>query len=158
MLSSKEVERKDTRVWEEREMRRMEGEKRGDREGKQSWRKQIGRGKVRSVEADGAAGPSFSSEQRWQPRFPSTRKSAAAASSQKRKKKSKKKRAQQCHVLLHHWVGLEDSGPTSDEGSHMPLGCVPFYWAELASVHACNYSYSICVQGIVWSTAVLCNY
>lgn len=66
-----------------------------------------------------------------------------------REKGKLKKKAQQCHVLLHHWVGLEDSGPTPDERSHMPLGCIPFYWAQLAFVHACNYLYSICVQGIV---------
>lgn len=76
----------------------------------------------------------------------------------KGRKREKKRKLQQCHVLLHHWIGLEDSGPTSDERSHMPLGCVPFCWAQLASAHPCNYLYSICVQGIVQSTLALRNY
>ena len=91
----------------------------------------------------------------------SMRSSAASASARKkeeRKKKKRKRKLQQCHVLLHHWIGLEDSGPTSDEGSHMPLGCVPFCRAQLASTHPCNYLYSICVQGIVRGTAALRNY
>lgn len=92
----------------------------------------------------------------------SMRSSAASASTRKKgKKKGEKKKIkklQQCHVLLHHWIGLEDSGPTSDEGSHMPLGCVPFCRAQLASTHPCNYLYSICVQGIVQSTVALRNY
>lgn len=82
------------------------------------------------------------------------RNNAAAESSRKKKKR----KTQQCHVLTHHWIGLEDSGPTSDEGSHMPLGCVPFCRAQLISTHPCNYLYSICVQGIVQSTAALRNY
>lgn len=80
------------------------------------------------------------------------------APERKGRKRKKNKKLQQCHVLLHHWIGLEDSGPTSDEGSHMPLGCVPFCRAQLASTHPCNYLYSICVQGIVQSTVALRNY
>lgn len=88
------------------------------------------------------------------------RKSAAAASSRKKKREEKEeeeknRKTQQCHVLLHHWIGLEDSGPTSDEESHMPLGCVPFCWAQLGSMHPCNYLYCICEQGITWSVAPL---
>lgn len=75
-----------------------------------------------------------------------------------RKEEKKKTKSQQCHVLLHHWIGLEDSGPTSDEGSHMPLGCVPFCRAQLASTHPCNYLYSICVQRIVQGMVAVRNY
>lgn len=77
--------------------------------------------------------------------------SASRHVSSKKKKEETPPLPQQCHVLLHHWIGLEDSGPTSDEGSHMPLGCFPFWRAQLASTHPCNYLYSICVLGIVQS-------
>lgn len=52
---------------------------------------------------------------------------ASAGSTEKRKKEEK---LQLCHVLLHHWIGLQDSGPTPGEGSQTPLGCVPFCRAQ----------------------------
>lgn len=93
----------------------------------------------------------------WRSRFMSMRSSAASASSAEKSRRRREK-PQQCHVLLHHWIGLEDSGPASDEGSHMPLGCVPFSRAQLASTQPCNYSYSICAEGIVRSSVALRNY
>lgn len=41
---------------------------------------------------------------------------------------------------------------------YTPLGCVPFSGAQLASAHPCNYSYSICVEGIVRRSVARRNY
>lgn len=45
----------------------------------------------------------------------------------------------QCGVLLHHCIGLENYGPTSDAGSQTLLGCIPFSRAQLSSMDPCNY-------------------
>lgn len=119
------------------ELKKRKIEEEDRNELKTDWMREI-----RITEADRAAGRSILFEQRWRPRFMSTRNSDVAASSgkkgRKRKREKKRQKTQQCHVLLHHWIGLEDSGPTSDEGSHMPLGCIPFGQAQLASTHPCN--------------------
>lgn len=87
--------------------------------------------------------------------FTSTRSSAASASS---RKKEQKTTTVSCFAAsLDRSRGLR-ANFFSDEGSHMPLGCVPFCRAQLASTHPCNYLYSICVQGIVRSMVALHNY